>query len=69
MAPKLSSQDTAPPPSPRVFNGFSEITSFIWSVAELLRGDDKQANYGTESRHALITAAVTGKIDLSMEVA
>jgi type I restriction-modification system DNA methylase subunit len=30
----------------RKFNGFSEITSFIWSVADLLRGDYKQADYG-----------------------
>ena len=33
-------------PSSRRFNGFSEITSFIWSVADLLRGDYKQADYG-----------------------
>jgi HsdM-like protein len=39
-------KDTAPPPSPRSFNGFSEITSFIWSVADLLRGDYKQADSG-----------------------
>src|SRR5437867_340480 len=31
---------------PRRFNGFSEITSFIWAVADLLRGDYKQADYG-----------------------
>jgi type I restriction enzyme M protein len=31
---------------PRQFNGFSELTSFIWSVADLLRGDYKQADYG-----------------------
>lgn len=30
----------------RTFNGFSEITSFLWSVADLLRGDYKQADYG-----------------------
>ena len=39
-------KDTAPPPSPRSFNGFSEITSFLWGVADLLRGDYKQADYG-----------------------
>jgi type I restriction enzyme M protein len=33
-------------PAPRIFNGFGEITSFIWSVADLLRGDYKQADYG-----------------------
>ena len=31
---------------PRKFNGFSEIVSFIWSVADLLRGDYKQSEYG-----------------------
>jgi type I restriction enzyme M protein len=41
-----ASRDTAPPPSPRSFNGFSEVTSFIWGVADLLRGDYKQADYG-----------------------
>jgi type I restriction-modification system DNA methylase subunit len=30
----------------RKFTPFSEITSFIWSVADLLRGDYKQADYG-----------------------
>jgi type I restriction enzyme M protein len=30
----------------RKFSSFSEITSFIWSVADLLRGDYKQADYG-----------------------
>ena len=32
--------------SARTFSGFSEITSFLWSVADLLRGDYKQADYG-----------------------
>lgn len=41
-----ASKDSNPPPSPRSFNGFSEITSFLWSVADLLRGDYKQADYG-----------------------
>ncbi|MFO0666763.1 MAG: class I SAM-dependent DNA methyltransferase [Polyangiaceae bacterium] len=41
-----TSKDTNPPPSPRGFSGFSEITSFLWSVADLLRGDYKQADYG-----------------------
>lgn len=31
---------------PRAFNGFSEITGFIWSVADLLRGNYKQSDYG-----------------------
>jgi type I restriction enzyme M protein len=41
-----ATKDTVPPPSPRSFNGFSEITSFLWGVADLLRGDYKQADYG-----------------------
>ena len=32
--------------SSRQFSNFTEITSFIWSVADLLRGDYKQADYG-----------------------
>jgi type I restriction enzyme M protein len=28
------------------FGSFGEIASFIWSIAELLRGDYKQADYG-----------------------
>jgi type I restriction enzyme M protein len=43
---KTSTKDTTPPPSPRSFAGFSEVTSFLWSVADLLRGDYKQADYG-----------------------
>jgi len=39
-------KDSAPPASPRTFGSFSEITSFLWSVADLLRGDYKQADYG-----------------------
>ena len=42
---------TTPTPQPvatngRAFTGFSEIASFIWSVADLLRGDYKQSEYG-----------------------
>ena len=28
------------------FGSFGEIASFIWSIADLLRGDYKQADYG-----------------------
>jgi type I restriction enzyme M protein len=31
---------------PRQFQSFNEITSFIWGVADLLRGDYKQSDYG-----------------------
>ena len=34
------------PSQPRQFQSFPEITSFIWGVADLLRGDYKQADYG-----------------------
>jgi type I restriction enzyme M protein len=34
------------PTEPRQFQSFTEITGFIWSVADLLRGDYKQADYG-----------------------
>jgi type I restriction enzyme M protein len=37
---------STPPHTPREFQRFSEITAFIWSVADLLRGDYKQADYG-----------------------
>ena len=37
---------STPPHTPREFLGFCEITEFIWSVADLLRGDYKQADYG-----------------------
>ncbi|HVY46464.1 MAG TPA: class I SAM-dependent DNA methyltransferase, partial [Minicystis sp.] len=37
---------TPVPPSPRSLERFSEVASFLWSVADLLRGDYKQADYG-----------------------
>jgi type I restriction enzyme M protein len=39
-------QPPAADPAPRQFQSFSEITSFVWSVADLLRGDYKQSDYG-----------------------
>ena len=30
----------------RAFTGFRDIANFLWSVADLLRGDYKQADYG-----------------------
>ena len=65
--------------------------AFIWSVADLLRGDFKQSEYAKvilplvvlrrldctleptkakrERKQALITAAVTGQLDLAREIA
>jgi type I restriction enzyme M protein len=58
-----ASTDTAPPPSPRSFNGFSEITSFLWSVADLLRGDYKQADYGK----VILPLTVLRRLDCVLE--
>ena len=33
-------------PNGSTFSSFGEIANFIWSVADLLRGDYKQADYG-----------------------
>ena len=33
-------------PAARQFQSFTEITAFIWSVADLLRGDYRQSDYG-----------------------
>src|ERR1700687_2463991 len=30
----------------RTFTSFSDLANFLWSVADLLRGDYKQADYG-----------------------
>jgi len=46
MPPRPCPVPPAPTNGARTFNGFSEVTSFLWSVADLLRGDYKQADYG-----------------------
>jgi type I restriction enzyme M protein len=56
-------KDSAPPPSPRSFSGFSEITSFLWSVADLLRGDYKQADYGK----VILPLTVLRRLDCVLE--
>ena len=61
--PGARTKDTAPPPSPRSFNGFSEITSFLWSVADLLRGDYKQADYGK----VILPLTVIRRLDCVLE--
>jgi type I restriction enzyme M protein len=40
-----ASKDSAPPPSPRSFNGFSEIVNFLWLNAKRLRGVYKPNDY------------------------
>ena len=51
----------------------NNLAAYSWSIADLLRGDFKQSQYGRiilpftllqERRTALISAAVTGKIDV-----
>jgi type I restriction enzyme M protein len=37
---------TASTSAPRTFSNFSELANFLWSVADLLRGDYKQSDYG-----------------------
>lgn len=32
--------------APRQFSGFADIAGFLWSIADLLRGDFKQSEYG-----------------------
>lgn len=46
-SPRPRAKESAPPPSPRSLGGFSEVTSLLWSVADLLREDYKQADHGT----------------------
>src|SRR3982750_1281489 len=58
-----ATKDTAPPPSPRSFSGFSEITSFLWGVADLLRGDYKQADYGK----VILPLTVLRRLDCVLE--
>ena len=58
-----ASRDTEPPPSPRSFSGFSEITGFLWGVADLLRGDYKQADYGK----VILPLTVIRRLDCVLE--
>ncbi|MCA9621699.1 MAG: type I restriction-modification system subunit M N-terminal domain-containing protein, partial [Myxococcales bacterium] len=50
-------------PTARSFEGFSEITSFIWSVADLLRGDYKQSEYGK----VILPLTVLRRLDCVLE--
>ncbi len=44
---------------------FTEIANFLWSVADLLRGDYKQANYGKIT----IPFALLGRLDCVLKSA
>lgn len=61
--PNRAAKDSEPPPSPRTFNGFSEVTSFLWGVADLLRGDYKQADYGK----VILPLTVLRRLDCVLE--
>jgi type I restriction enzyme M protein len=61
--PNGGSTDSAPPPSPRSFSGFSDITNFLWSVADLLRGDYKQSDYGK----VILPLTVLRRLDCVLE--
>ena len=45
------------------FQSFNEITSFIWSVADLLRGDYKQSDYGK----VILSFTVLRRLDCVLE--
>lgn len=45
------------PAGARKFQSFNEITSFIWGVADLLRGDYKQSDYGKVMQRFASTVA------------
>lgn len=49
----------------RGFSGSSELTSFIWSVADVIRRDYKQADYGK----VILPFAVLRLLDVSKEAA
>jgi type I restriction enzyme M protein len=60
---RRAATDTVAPPSPRSFTGFSEVTSFLWSIADLLRGDYKQADYGK----VILPLTVLRRLDCVLE--
>ncbi len=47
----------------RRFNGFAEIASFLWSIADLLRGAYKQADYGK----VILPMTVLRRLDCVLE--
>src|SRR5579872_4783265 len=55
---------TATDTSSRTFAGFSDIASFIWSVADLLRGDYKQSDYGK----VILPFTVLRRLDCVLEL-
>ncbi|HZZ86472.1 MAG TPA: type I restriction-modification system subunit M N-terminal domain-containing protein [Anaeromyxobacteraceae bacterium] len=49
--------------NPSNFNSFSEIASFLWSIADLLRGAYKQADYGK----VILPMTVLRRLDCVLE--
>src|ERR1035441_7228333 len=58
-----ASKDSAPPPSPRSFGGFSEIVSFLWQNAERLRGVYKPNEYDK----VILPLLVIRRLDCALE--
>lgn len=55
-------------PMPRQFQSFSEASSFIGAIADLLRGDFKQYDFGLDYRQGA-TALSTRQLDITTEEA
>ncbi len=58
-----SAASTSAPSSGRTFSSFSEIANFLWSVADLLRGSYKQADYGK----VILPMTVLRRLDCVLE--
>lgn len=48
----------------RIFGSFREMADFLWSIAELLRGDYKQADYGK----VILPMTVLRRLDCVLDV-
>ncbi len=61
--PSANGGAPATAPSGRAFTGFSEIANFLWSIADLLRGVYKQADYGK----VILPMTVLRRLDCVLE--
>ena len=58
-----TSPTTSGTPAGRAFGSFSEIANFLWSIADLLRGTYKQADYGK----VILPLTVLRRLDCVLE--
>src|SRR6266542_4520523 len=58
-----SAASSSPANNGRSFSSFSEIANFLWSVADLLRGAYKQADYGK----VILPMTVLRRLDCVLE--